>query len=210
MILCGERQFGRHEWVTTMCALRKTMERAKRRGRTKQRRHPCQDISANPFADQGVPLPPPGPPASLPLFRCCCDSRKSENRGLDLAAVMGVPLFTLARAVSAASRFALPRIRWPLSSKSGLRLLRAWDGVVPGVGLLPVPGGAMLLAALFSVSAHDPSGGQADRLPMVELLTGNQEDAILPECRPGLSRVSRSQATRACKSRSSPSQEQVR
>ena len=96
-ILCDERQFGRHEWVTTMCALRQTMERRKRMERTTRRRHPCQHISANPFADQGCSLPPPGPQASLSPFRCCYDSGKSENPGLDSRAVMGVPLSGLRR-----------------------------------------------------------------------------------------------------------------
>src|SRR3990170_4770849 len=59
--------------------------------RTKRRRHPCRNLSANPFADQGRLLPPPGPPASLSPFRCCYDPEKSENPGLDSAAVMGVP-----------------------------------------------------------------------------------------------------------------------
>ena len=60
-ILCDERQFGRHEWVTTMCALRQTMERRKRMERTTRRRHPCQHISANPFADQGCHCRPLAP-----------------------------------------------------------------------------------------------------------------------------------------------------
>ena len=59
--MCDGRKPGRHEWVSTMCALRKTMERPKTMERTTRRRHPCQNLSANPFADQGRSLPPPGP-----------------------------------------------------------------------------------------------------------------------------------------------------
>ena len=88
--MCDGRKLGRHEWVSTMCALRKTMERPKRMEPETRRRHPCRYISANPFADQGYSLPPPGPPASLSPFRCCCGSGKSESPGLDSAAVMGV------------------------------------------------------------------------------------------------------------------------
>ena len=90
-ILCDGRELGRHEWVSTMCALHKTMERSKRMEPTERRGHPCQNLSANPFADQGCSLPPPGPQASLSPFRRCCYLGKSENPGLDSAAVMGVP-----------------------------------------------------------------------------------------------------------------------
>ena len=73
--------------------------------------------------------------------------------------------FTLARAVSAASWFVLAADSLAVLVKQRHAFLRARQGVVPAIGLLPVPGRAMLLAALFSVSAHDPSGGRTDRLP---------------------------------------------
>ncbi len=56
-----------------------------------QCRHPCQNISANPFADQGGSLPPPGPPASLSPFQSCYRPKNPKMRALDMTAVMGVP-----------------------------------------------------------------------------------------------------------------------
>ena len=88
-ILCGGRKARTARMgdypvrVTQNDGANKAMERT-------GRRRPCQHISADPFADQGHSLPPPGPPASLSPFRCCYDSGKSENPGLDSAAVMGV------------------------------------------------------------------------------------------------------------------------
>lgn len=58
--------------------------------RTTRRRHPCQNLSANPFADQGAHCRP-WTLASLSPFRRCYYFGNSENRGLDSAAVMGVP-----------------------------------------------------------------------------------------------------------------------
>ena len=78
----------------------KAKERTKPDGTHKGRRRPCQDISADPFRRPGRSLPPPGPPASLSPFRCCYYFGKSENPGLDSAAVMGGPEISLPEQVS--------------------------------------------------------------------------------------------------------------
>jgi hypothetical protein len=75
-------------------------------------------------------------------------------------------------------------------------LLGDWQGIVPGIGLLPVPGRAMLLAALFSVSAHDPPGGSIAACHLSKMLTGNQGDGILRRVSPGTSPANRRRAGR--------------
>ena len=80
---------------------RKRRSDSKARERTTKCRHPCQNLSANPFADQGL-IAAPWTPASLSPFRRCCYFGKSENPGLDAAAVMGVPFVSPQSAVSRA------------------------------------------------------------------------------------------------------------
>ena len=82
-ILCDGREPGRHEWVSTMCARRKTYGANKTRWNAQS----GAGVHARTFrrihsADQGRSLPPPGPQASLSPFRCCYDLRKSEIRAL--------------------------------------------------------------------------------------------------------------------------------
>ena len=75
-------------------------ERSQARERRKRRRHPCQDISADPFADQGCSLPPPGPQASPLRSGVVVTLKNPKIRALTQRRLWATPLHVLGRLVS--------------------------------------------------------------------------------------------------------------